>query len=186
MSLDELLRAFREGKSRAEHRLFRRLNIELLRYFKRRVNLPDAEDLTQQTLEIIARELGDFEPEEERSFRSFVFAIAHYRLLSHRKLGRRGSEPPGRWVAAPDPIPDDVTLIEEQATLVRRAMATIKTSFRRALESRLREEEPRVFAASEGIKTNTVRSRVHRAITLVAMEIQAQRKTPCEAPPTPT
>lgn len=191
MSLDELLRALQDGESRAEKRLFQRLWFELLPFFKKRVDPNEVEDLSQQTLEIIARELKakSFEPRGPTSFRSFTFIIAHYRLLSHRRdmrRRRRSLETPGHWVAAPELNPDEIMLIEQQATLLRAAMAAIRTRFRRALESRLLDEDPQEFADTEGIELGTVRTRVYRATVLMHDEVQARRKTPREQSPVPT
>jgi RNA polymerase sigma factor (sigma-70 family) len=185
MTLDELLLALRDGEPRAEQRLFRRLHLLLLPFFKTRVEASQAEDLTQETLAIIANELRTkpFEPAGPSSFRSFAFVVAKRRLqtnLRAKQRKKRQSPPslPGWWdVPEPSSSPDDATMFLQQTALLRTAMAAIKTRYRRALESRLRDEDPRVFADAEGIEVETVRSRIHRALVLVSAQIEARRRT---------
>lgn len=191
MSLDELFRALEDGEPRAEPRLYRRLRLEMLWFFKKRVDTFEVEDLTQQTLELIARVLKAklFEPREPGAFRSFVYVLAHYQLRAHyttRQRHRRKRDAPGSWVTAPELSPAEATLTLERATLLGAAMAAIKTRYRRALESRLLDQDPREFAEAEGIELGTVRSRIHRALLLIEAEIQARRMTPREPTPTPT
>ncbi|PRP95505.1 RNA polymerase sigma factor [Enhygromyxa salina] len=190
MSVDELLRALRDGEPRAEKRLFRRLNRELLAFFRRRVDEFEVENLTQQTLEITVKELKEFEPRGPRSFRSFVYSIAMNRLLSHRrrvKRRRREGELPGEWLATPTPpSPDEVTLWRERRALVRDAMLEIKSTMRRTLESRLRGEAPQEFVEGRTIKPGTVRGRVRRATEMIRDRIETGPRVSRERTPTPT
>jgi DNA-directed RNA polymerase specialized sigma24 family protein len=187
MSLDELVRALNEGESRAEERLFRRLRLELLPFFRKRVGTCDAEDLTQATLLVIASELKTkpFEPAGPGSFRSFAFIVARYHFLTDLRTKRRRDRAlpslSGWWVVPESSVEtsaDEATMIRQQSALLDAAMAVIKTGFRRALESRLRDEDPRVFAEAEGIELGTVRWRICRALALVSAEIAARRRTP--------
>lgn len=194
MSVDQLLRALQAGESDAEQRLFRRLHLELLRFFKKRVQPSDVEDLTQETLEIVAKTLRTkpFEPVGPTSFRSFVFVVAHYRLWTYRKSSRRQHHAlplmSNFWdmpePASPSKGPDENTTIQQQSALLHEAMAAITSRYRRALESRLRDEDPREFADAEGIELGTVRTRIFRAMALVSAKIEARRRTTRGSTPT--
>jgi RNA polymerase sigma factor (sigma-70 family) len=189
MSLDDLLEAVRAGEPHAERALFRKLRLELLPYFRRRGDPSDVEDLVQQTLEIVVRELVNFEPQGPRAFRSYVFTVAHNRLLTHRQRlarHRRERDEPDIWAAEPEPSPSDFTLWHEQFTLVRAALAVIKSTFRRAVESRLQEQSAREFADAEQIRLGTVRSRLQRGLDAVREQLRARRQAVREPTPTPT
>lgn len=185
MSLDDLFHAMQAGEPRAEQRLFRRIRVELLPFFKRRVNPSDVEDITQDSLAVIVRVLQakPFVPKHRSSFRSFTFVVAHIHLWVHRtKTQRRHRALPSVdswWLALNSGAdsPDELTLSQQQAELLQVAMAALKTNYRRALESRLRDQDPQEFADAEGIKLGTVRSRICRALVFLSAEIQARRKT---------
>jgi RNA polymerase sigma factor (sigma-70 family) len=183
MSLDALLHALNDGEPGAERRLFKQLALELLPFFKRRVQPLDAEDLTQETMLVIAQKLRErrFEPAGPTSFRSFAFRVAHYLLRDdYRAKQRHPQDLPSLpdWCDVPELSADEGTMILEQRTLLHAALAAITTRYRRALESRLRDEDPRVFADAEGIDLGTVRTRIHRGLVRVNAEIEARRRTP--------
>ena len=131
---------------------------------------------------IVAKlQIKRFDLARPSSFRCYVFVIASLHLKGDRKAKRRHREPPplpaGLW-DAPESSPDEAMARLQRTALLRTALAAIKTVYRRALESRLRDEDPREFADAEGIELGTVRSRIARAWALVTAEIQARRRTP--------
>ncbi|PRQ06539.1 RNA polymerase sigma factor [Enhygromyxa salina] len=182
-SLDELLRAVMDGEPGAEQILFRQIRVELVRFFSRRAEASDVEDLTQETMTFIVAKLHKqpFDLTRPTSFRSYVFAIAMFKLKGGRRAKRRRDrEPPplpAGWWDVPESRPDEAAMRLQQTALLRTALTAIKTVYRRALESRLRGEDPQLFADAEGIKIETVRSRVSRAWALIRAEIQARRRT---------
>ncbi|PRQ07474.1 RNA polymerase sigma factor [Enhygromyxa salina] len=188
MTLDELLDALNDGEPRAEERLFQRLRVELLPFFKKRVQASDAEDLTQETLAIVAKRLRTTPFERGPvSFRSFAFGVAWFRVRDNRRAKVRDQlplPPFPEWCDVPESSLDEAAMTLQQSALLHAALVAIKTCYRRALESRLRDEDPREFAEAEGIEVGTVRSRVHRALELVRAEIEARRRTPRTASPT--
>jgi RNA polymerase sigma-70 factor (ECF subfamily) len=77
----EVLLAAQRGDEQGFARLYDEFNSALVRYFAAR--LPqEAEDLAADTWLQLARSLGRFEG-DERGFRSFLFTIAHRRLVDH-------------------------------------------------------------------------------------------------------
>lgn len=188
MTLDELVHALNKGEPRAEERLFGRLRLELLPFFRKRVQASDAEDLTQETLAVVIKRLRKtpFEPGPV-SFRSFAFGVAWFRVRDDRRAKARHHlplSPVPEWCDTPESSLDETTILLQQSTLFYAALGAIKTCYRRALESRLRDEDPRDFADTEGIDVGTVRSRIHRALELVRAEIEARRRTPRAVSPT--
>ena len=84
---DELYREWALGDRRAGSMLVDRLVRPLARFFVNKVaSCADAEDLTSETLEILARKVGEFAGRS--SVRTWVFAIAYNVLRNH--LRRRG------------------------------------------------------------------------------------------------
>ena len=92
MEFDELLAAARAGSDQAFAALYRRYNHRVLRYFAAFVPT-DQEDLAAETWMGAARGLNRFEGDEGR-FRTWLFAIAHRRLMQHwRAASRRPADP---------------------------------------------------------------------------------------------
>jgi RNA polymerase sigma factor (sigma-70 family) len=179
MSLDDLLFAARAGDAKAEQRLYRKLRRDLVKYFRRRAPSNVTEDLTQQTLMIVIRESKTFEPTRPGAFRSFVFETAFNQLRSYRRresLHRRERDAPGTWAVEPPEV-SEVMLELERRRLLQEALAIVRTTFRRVLESRLRGDDPRDYAEAEGLELGSVRSRVRRAILAVREVLAARRKT---------
>lgn len=62
----------------------------LLRYFRRRVNPCELDDLVQETLLSVHRKLASFDP--GRSFLPWLAAIARYRFVDHLRLAYSRAE----------------------------------------------------------------------------------------------
>ena len=86
-NFDRVLLAARGGEEWAVAKLYQDLSGAVLNYL--RLQAPDeGEDLASETWIDVARALTRFEGAEE-DFRRFVFAIAHRRLIDHRRKLRR-------------------------------------------------------------------------------------------------
>jgi len=89
-NFSEVLLAAQRGDEQGFARLYDEFNSALVRYFAAR--LPqEAEDLASDTWLQLARSLGRFEG-DERGFRSFLFTIAHRRLVDYWRH-QRPSDP---------------------------------------------------------------------------------------------
>ncbi|MGH2722766.1 MAG: RNA polymerase sigma factor [Actinomycetota bacterium] len=87
-SFDVVLAAASRGDQRALEELYRGLARGVLGYLRGH-GAAEAEDLASETFVAMVRQLPRFRG-DERSFRSWVFAIAHRRLLDERRrLSRR-------------------------------------------------------------------------------------------------
>ena len=180
MTLDELLLVAQADKPGAERELFRRIRAELVGYFRSRVPASEVEDLVQRSLEIIAREWGSFTPKSSGAFRSHVFAVAFNRLRTYRHEQTRRREElgePGELTPAPDPSPDEAVLWEERGSLLREALGFIRKTYRRVVESRLRDDTPAAFAKSEKVAVSTLYTRFQRARDAIRAEIWVRRQT---------
>ncbi|PRP90201.1 hypothetical protein ENSA5_67230 [Enhygromyxa salina] len=176
MSLDSMLRDYKKcrtenGRERAKTILLRETRVVLLSYFRSRVARADAEDLAQAALKIINDEFDGFEPAGPRAFRSHVFTVAKNRLRTHsRQQGQRKRHVPVEWAVEPE-LPD-ILVWKERFDLLRAALALVRSTLRRAFESRLRGESARTLARREGIKTVSGRARIRRARIAVEMELE--------------
>lgn len=89
---DDVLAAARAGGEWAWRRLYQDLAPVVLGYLRSH-GARDPEDLLGEVFLRVARSLSDFEG-DETGFRSWVFTIAHHRLVDERrKAGRRATEP---------------------------------------------------------------------------------------------
>ena len=89
-SFENVLRAAKEGAEWAWTRLYRDLAGPITGYLASR-GAPEPEDLAGETFLRIARNVQTFEG-SEASFRSWVFVIAHRRLIDARRAAGRRAE----------------------------------------------------------------------------------------------
>jgi RNA polymerase sigma factor (sigma-70 family) len=86
-SLGPLVDAAREGSVAAFERIYRALAAPVLSYLRwHRVSDPDG--LTNDVFAQVHRKLGSFEGDEQ-GFRSWVFTIAHHRMIDDRRRSQR-------------------------------------------------------------------------------------------------
>src|SRR6266545_5138463 len=87
-----LLEAAREGSEAAWLELYNGLAPVVLGYLRANSS-PDPEDVLSEVFLQVARDIPRFEG-DERGFRSWVFTIAHHRLIDARRAdARRAVEP---------------------------------------------------------------------------------------------
>ncbi|MGH2781800.1 MAG: RNA polymerase sigma factor [Thermoleophilaceae bacterium] len=111
---DRTLAAARAGDEEAWTQLYRELAPPLLGYLRGK-GAPEPEDLLGEVLLQMVRDLERFEG-GERSFRAWVFTIAHHRMLdAQRRRGRRPVEP----VADEDLLRRTATADLEEEALAR-------------------------------------------------------------------
>ena len=119
---DTVLAAARAGSPRAFTRIFTAL-APVVDAYMRAQGASEPEDLTSEVFLAVLRNLGSFDGDEP-GFRSWVFTIAHRRLVDERR--RAGRRPvPAPLAEAPDrPAPDDVeaTVVDSLAAERVRAL----------------------------------------------------------------
>ena len=103
---DEVLAAARRDERWALERIFRALGPVVTGYLRVQGSV-EPEDLASEVFVGVLRNLGSFEGDEP-AFRSWVFTIAHRRLLDERRRLRR-RPPPAPLAEVPESAaPDDV------------------------------------------------------------------------------
>lgn len=102
-SFNDVLSAAKTGAEWAWAALYRSLAGQVTGYLRSR-GASDPEDITSEAFLNIARAIHGFEG-DENSFRSWVFVIAHRRLIDDRRAASRRPAPTGRSI---DPKPEPV------------------------------------------------------------------------------
>jgi RNA polymerase sigma-70 factor (ECF subfamily) len=98
---ESALAAAKAGEEWAWTALYRHLAGPVQGYLRLR-GAPDPEDLTSETFLQVAKGIHSFEG-DEAAFRSWVFVIAHRRLIDERRKAFRRPLPAGTTDEAPDP-----------------------------------------------------------------------------------
>jgi RNA polymerase sigma-70 factor (ECF subfamily) len=172
---DEIIAAMRAGDRRAGDLLARRYYRELSIYYRKRLPVEEADELTQLTLlETIGR-IERFRADS--SFHHYVFSVAR-RIMSdrQRRMTRRivtepapSSEPQdSRQTPAPDRI--------ARAELLEHLVATIETlddHYQSVLMLKLHGATNFEISEVLDVQYNTVRSRLSRAIAVVRERLGA-------------
>jgi RNA polymerase sigma factor (sigma-70 family) len=109
---DSVLAGARAGESWAFERIFLALS-PVVEGYLRLQGAREPEDLTSDVFVAVLRNLRSFRGEES-GFRSWVFTIAHRRLVDERRRARRRPDPAPIEDASDLPAPDDVVRHVEQ------------------------------------------------------------------------
>jgi RNA polymerase sigma factor (sigma-70 family) len=171
---DALAAAARPGPGRSEafEHLLRPLLFPLLRYLKAQVG-DAAEDLVDEVLLAAWEHVGRFQGTEAH-FRSWIFTIAHHRVVDqHRR--RREEQPLDRVAAhrsADDTEAEALSRVAEGE--LAQLLAGLAPSHRRVLELRLVADlSIEQTAAVLGRSAGAVKALQHRAIEAARLKIQA-------------
>ncbi len=161
----ELLSAWRDGQSRAGQRLFERHFAAIYRFFRNKVpNVFDAEDLTQTTFIACVEHADRFAGKS--SFRTFLFGIAHHKLLNfYRSRGRRERRIVLESASAIDlgAGPPSIVSRKEERHLVLEGLRSIPLELQIVLELFYWESMTGAeIADALGIPLGTARSRLRR------------------------
>jgi RNA polymerase sigma-70 factor (ECF subfamily) len=127
---DNVLAAARTGSPRAFTRIFTAL-APVVEGYLRVQGASEPEDLTSEVFLAVLRNLGSFDG-DEAAFRSWVFTIAHRRVLDERRRASRRPAAAPLAEAPERPAPDDV-----EATVVE----TLGLDYVRALCERLSDDQ---------------------------------------------
>jgi RNA polymerase sigma-70 factor (ECF subfamily) len=129
-----LLEEAREGSEAAWQELYDGLAPVVLGYLRSN-NSPDPEDVLSEVFLQVARDIARFEGEEP-GFRSWVFTIAHHRLIDARRHSARrpvelAAEPPEPTGRADDAAEEALARIGEQE--VQRVLGALSEDQRTVL-----------------------------------------------------
>jgi RNA polymerase sigma-70 factor, ECF subfamily len=133
-----LLESARQGSEAAWQELYKGLAPVVLGYLRANGS-PDPEDVLSEVFLQVARDIGTFEG-DERGFRSWVFTIAHHRLIDARRHSARrpvdlSAEPPEPGDRADDAA--EVALNKIGIEEVNRVLAALSEDQRAVLLLRI-------------------------------------------------
>src|SRR5205823_14796498 len=117
VSDERLMLAFSQGSSEAFTEIFSRYKQPIYGFFRRRINEPHAEELTQETFLALLRAATRYQP--RALFRTYLYAIGFKILRAHRRKAAFRATFLGQRNSAPDPSRRDAT---EAGLWVRRAV----------------------------------------------------------------
>ena len=174
-----ILTAAQDGGEWAVAVLYRWLHPAVIGYLRARAG-DDAEDLASETWLAVARALPTFSG-DEGAFRSWVFTIAHRRLVDHHRATARrprtrsltpaegdGHDSPVELPGEDDPAGDVVAAIAGEEA-VRRIVALLPADQAEIVLLRVVAGLPvEEVAAATGRKAGTVRVLQHRALRRLA------------------
>jgi RNA polymerase sigma-70 factor, ECF subfamily len=178
----DLLRRMQDGDEAAFLELYKRRQGAIYRFALHMSGSPQvAEDVTQDVFLMLMREPGRFEP-QRGSLAAYLYGIARNRVLQHLEQGsfhlplsdEEGTDdnPPELLVQLPDSL-DDLTRREDLERL-RQAVLALPARYREVVVlCDLDEMDYTQAAATLGCAVGTVRSRLHRARSLLLRKLRA-------------
>lgn len=181
---ENLMLAYRAGDAGAFDELYARHRGAVFRYLRRQTSAPAvAEELFQDVWLRLIDARASYEPRAK--FTTWLFTIAHNRLMDHFRSAARASlrsydegaesldDPP-----APDPRPDESLERRQAAMRLLAALDTLPAAQREAFllqqEGELTLEE---IAAVTGTPRETVKSRLRYAVAKLRAQLGAASDT---------
>jgi len=165
---------------RARDELLERLRVRLVAWAAARLNHPDAEDLAQEVLALLASKYAEAPAEE---LLPIGLGIAwKLRAARWRKLRRRGEHVAVdvAFASLPDTAarPDETAEIEELRAHLRAAIPKLGGRCRELIRLKLEERTFPEIAEIMGAKLNTVYSWDHRCLARLRELLTAKREVP--------
>ena len=178
-----LLEAARQGSEAAWQELYDGLAPVVLGYLRAN-NAPDPEDVLSEAFLQVARDISGFEGDEP-GFRSWVFTIAHHRLIDARRHAARrlvelSPEPPEPSGHADDAADEALARIGLEE--VHRVLALLSDDQRMVLLLRvLADMSIEDVAKAVGKRPGAVKALQRRGLAAVKREL-ARRRPKAQAP----
>lgn len=172
-----LLEEARQGSEPAWQELYEGLAPVVLGYLRAN-NAPDPEDVLSEVFLQVARDISSFEG-EELGFRSWVFTIAHHRLIDARRHSARrpvdlSPEPPEPTARADDAADEALARIGVEE--VHRVLALISDDQRAVLLLRvLADMSIDDVAKAVGKRPGAVKALQRRGLAAVKRELGRRR-----------
>jgi RNA polymerase sigma factor (sigma-70 family) len=174
---DSLLGAARDGNEAAWQELYNGLAPAILGYLRAN-GAPEAEDVLSEVFLQVARDIATFDG-EERGFRSWVFTIAHHRLVDARRHSARrpvelAPDPPEPRERADDAA--DEALARIGVKEVHRVLSTISEEQRAVLLLRvIGDMSIEDVAKAVGKRPGAVKALQRRGLAAVKRELGQER-----------
>ena len=174
----ELLQRARRGDESAFAQLFGRYQAAIYRYAAYMCGRDAADDIVQETFLAVLQQRSRHDP-PEGSVVSYLIGIARHRIFkraareNRREVDDADVEAPGD---AAQPTPFEDVRRAESIEQVRAAVESLPSVFREAIVlCELHEMEYAAAASIIGCPIGTVRSRLHRGKSLLAVKLQGLR-----------
>lgn len=138
---------------------------------------PDPDDAFQAVWERVFRSLPRFDPAGPAKLSTWVATIAHRSLIDARRTrSRKGQVVPFSSAPASDPSPEAQIHTAERKQALERALGTLPDDLKRVVVGHhLGGLSLPVLAEQEGVPVGTLKSRLHRARGLLAVELGGRR-----------
>jgi RNA polymerase sigma factor (sigma-70 family) len=175
-----LLEAARQGSEAAWQELYDGLAPVVLGYLRAN-HSPDPEDVLSEIFLQVARDISSFEGEEQ-GFRSWVFTIAHHRLIDARRHSARrpvdlSAEPPEPSGRADDAADEALARIGVEE--VHRVLAVLSDDQRAVLLLRvLADMSIEDVASAVGKRPGAVKALQRRGLAAVKRELGRKGVSP--------
>lgn len=184
---DDVLSAARAGAAWAFEVLYRELAPAVTGYLRLH-GAPDPDDLASETFLAVFRGLGGFEGDEQ-GLRSWVFTIAHRRLVDEwRRRGRRPQLADGGEDLVPDAVGGDVEddVLDRLGTeTVHRLCAGLPPDQRSVLLLRiLADLTVEQVAEAMGRSVGSIKALQRRGLRRLREELEPAGSTPTDEPAT--
>lgn len=186
--LEDLLCAVSTGNTDAWKELGPRLTTKLQKYFDRRFDWDRAQELTQDTLAAIVRQLPGFVP--ELSYRQWVYGIA--RNVAAAAFRERYQCRVDHEFDIEADLVDQTTSVSSKVAaaevreIVRDEVKQLKPHLRVVIEHDLNEDDDLdALAASEQVKRPTMRTRRYRGQQDLRKPLSKRLDIPDSKPPPP-
>ena len=164
MDLAELLVAYRADEPWARRQFGLELHRLIVPIFRGRFDEATVEDLTQETIIVVLRELHRFEDRGPGSFRAWVRRIGHYRKLSFVRRRKGFEELDEHTQASTDPSTTERLHWRERVTVMLEVFGAVDPVFASALEFLVQGGHPAELAEELALKPQTIRTRASRAL----------------------
>lgn len=180
MSDEDLCRRLREEPERAFAELYRRHSSPLFRFIYRFTgNSESAEEILHDIfIQLLS---GKFDPSPESQLKAWLYAIARNRSLNHlRNASRRAAEDELSARASERELRDSPAGGDAESAVIERELAEKFVSLEARLPGELRETwslrkqgmDYREIASRLSIPVGTVKSRFHRLVRFLRMELK--------------
>lgn len=175
-----LLDAWRRGDAEAGNALFERHFTAIARFVKNKVSSQgELEDLVQQIFLACAEGRDRFE--QRSSFRTYLFAVAHYTLLEHFRRRHRGGsrvDTSVTTVADLDPSPSLIVAQRQEQQRIVEALRRLSLDHQIVLELHYWEQMTGAeIAEALGLPEGTIRTRLREGRRRLGKEIRRQAIT---------
>jgi RNA polymerase sigma-70 factor (ECF subfamily) len=149
--------------------------------YRRLGNREAAEDATSDTFRDVVRSIATFRPIENKTFRSWLFTIAHHIIADHvarqlREQMHLGSVNP----LAPDPAPSpaEVAIAAEEQSWIRAQLVILSPRERQVIELDLVGMKTREIATVLGLDAGAVHTARCRALARMQTHLGTRDGTP--------